>query len=98
MQLALSEARRAPELARMYQEMLAVGRSNFRRPLEAWAAAGLLPELKDVERAAALCISLLTDAARIRVVLGLPMSQAEIDDYIPGAVDLFLRGVGYVPR
>lgn len=98
MQLALSEARRAPELARMYVEMLAVGRGNFRRPLEAWAAAGLLPQLKDGERAASLCISLLTDAARIRVALGLPMSQAEIDDYIPEAVDLFLRGYGYAPR
>ncbi|HXS07607.1 MAG TPA: TetR/AcrR family transcriptional regulator [Rhizomicrobium sp.] len=98
MQLALSEARRAPELARMYQEMLAMGCGNFRRPLAAWAAQGLLPELKDVERAASLCISLLTDAARIRVALGLKMSQAEIDDYIPAAVDLFLRGVGYQPR
>lgn len=97
MQLALSEARRAPELARMYEEMLAVGRGNFRRPLEAWSAAGLLPALKDAERAAALCISLLTDAARIRVALGLPMSQAEIDAYIPEAVDLFLRGMGYTP-
>jgi hypothetical protein len=29
------------------------------------------------------------------VALGLPMSQAEIDDCISGAVDLFLRGVGY---
>jgi TetR/AcrR family transcriptional repressor of mexJK operon len=95
MQLALSEARRAPELARMYQEMLAVARGNFRRPLEAWAAQGLLPKLSDPERAASLCISLLTDGARIRVALGLPMSQAEIDDYIPGAVDLFLRGLGY---
>ena len=98
MQLALSEARRAPELGRLYQDMLAVGRANFRRPLEAWAAAGLLPGLKDAERAAALCISLLTDAARIRVALGLPMSQAEIDDYIPGAVDLLLRGLGYAPH
>ena len=95
MQLALSEARRAPELGRMYGEMLAVARNNFRRPLEAWAAAGLLPNLKDAERAASLCLTLLTDAARIRVALGLRMSEAEIDDYIPGAVDLFLRGMGY---
>ncbi|HEY2835726.1 MAG TPA: TetR/AcrR family transcriptional regulator [Rhizomicrobium sp.] len=98
MQLALSEARRAPELARMYEEMLVVGQGNFRRPLEAWAVAGLLPGLKDVKRAAALCLSLLTDAARIRVALGLRMSQAEIDAYIPEAVDLFLGGMGYAPR
>ena len=95
MQLAFSEARRAPELGRMYVEMLAMGRANFRRALEAWAAAGLLPDLKNADSAAALCITLLTDGARIRVALGLPMSQAEIDDYIPGAVDLFLRGMGY---
>ena len=95
MRLAFSEARRAPELGRMYQELLAVGRGNFRRPLEIWAAQGLLPKLGDPARAAALGLSLLTDAARIRVALGVPMSQAEIDDYIPGAVDLFLRGLGY---
>ena len=97
-QLALSEARRTPELARMYQEMLAMGCGNFRGPLEAWAAQGLLPALTDPARAASLCLSLLTDGARIRVVLGLPMSQAEIDAYIPDAVDLFLRGLGYAPR
>ena len=95
MQLAFSEARRAPELGRMYVEMLAMGRANFRRALEAWAAAGLLPDLKNADSAAALCITLLTDGARIRVALCLPMSEAEIDDYIPSAVDLFLRGMGY---
>jgi len=99
LQLAFSEARRAPELSRMYQETLTMGCSNFRRALEAWAAAGLLPALADPERDASLCLSLLTDAARIRVALGLPMSQAEIDAYVPAAVDLFLRGVGYAsPR
>jgi len=82
----------------MYEDMLLVGQGNFRRPLEAWAAAGLLPKLGDPQRAAALCLSLLTDGARIRVALGVKMSQAEIDDYIPDAVDLFLRGVGYAPR
>lgn len=98
MQLALSEARRAPELARMYQEMLAMGCGNLRLPLEIWAAQGLLPALTDPARAASLCLSLLTDGARIRVALGLPMSQSEIDAYVPDAVDLFLRGVGYTPR
>lgn len=95
MQLTVPEARRAPELARLYMELQEVVRSNFRRALEAWAAAGLLPKLGDPERAASLCVSLLTDQARIRAMLGLPMSQSEIDDYVPGAVDLFLRGCGY---
>ena len=98
LQLALSEARRTPELARMYEEMLGIARGNFRRALEAWAGMGLLPKLGDPERAAALCLSLITDYARIRVVLGSPMGRSEIDDYVPGAVDLFLRGCGYAGR
>jgi len=44
-----------------------------------------------------LLISLLTDMARIRTAMGDPMSKAEIDEFIPYAADLFLRGCGYKP-
>ena len=70
----------------------------MRDALEAWHAAGLLPDLKDPEMAAMLLISLLTDMARIRTAMGDPMSEEEIAAYIPYATDLFLQGCGYQPK
>lgn len=97
-QIAFSEARRAPELARMYDETLKIGRGNFRRALEIWKGQGLLPGLPDPERAAGLCISMISDGARIRTAMGQPLSKAEIDAHVPFAVDMFLRGCGYSGR
>jgi AcrR family transcriptional regulator len=97
-QIAFSEARRSPEITRMYNATLARGRGIFRRSLEHWHAAGLLPDLKDPEMAAMLLISLLTDMARIRTAMGDTMSEKEIAAYIPYATDLFLKGCGYKPK
>lgn len=97
-QLAFSEARRAPELGTMYDELLAVARANFRFALERWRELGLLPALGDPERAAALCITMLTDHARIRTALGRPMTKAEIEAHVPYAVDMFLRGCGHAGK
>ena len=36
---------------------------------------------------------MLSDTARIRTALGLPMSQAEIDAFLPYAVDVFFAGM-----
>jgi len=97
-QIAFSEARRAPELARMYDETLEIGCGNFRRALEIWKGQGLLPDLPDPGRAATLCISMISDPTRIRTAMGQPLSQAEIDAHVPFAVDMFLRGCGYKSR
>jgi AcrR family transcriptional regulator len=94
-QLAFAEAKRNPQLAAMYNGTLAGGRAIFRGALEAWQAQGLLPDLKDSERAAGLCISMITDGARIRAAMGQPFSAAEIEAHVPYAVNLFLRGCGY---
>jgi AcrR family transcriptional regulator len=94
-QIAFAEARRAPELGKMYEQTLATGRANFRRALDIWNAQGLLPHLPDPERAAGLCISMISDHARIRTAMGRPLSKAEIDAHVPFAVDMFLRGCGY---
>ena len=94
-QIAFSEARRAPELAGMYDEIMKIARGNFRRPLEIWKGQGLLPGLTDPERAAGLCISMISDPARIRTAMGQPLSKAEIEAHVPFAVDMFLRACGY---
>ena len=96
--VALSEARRFPIITKMYNATLSRGRGIFRHALEVWHSQGLLPDLTNPELAAKLLISLLTDMARIRTAMGDPMSQEEVDDFIPYATDLFLRGCGYRPK
>jgi AcrR family transcriptional regulator len=96
--IALSEARRFPVITRMYNATLARGRGIFGAALAQWHADGLLPELKNLEMAAVLLISMLTDMGRIRTAMGEPMSEAEIAAYIPYATDMFLRGCGYRPK
>jgi AcrR family transcriptional regulator len=94
---ALSEARRFPIIAEMYNATLARGRGIFQHALQTWHAEGKLPGLKQPELAAMLTISALTDMARIRTAMGEPMSAAEIDAYVPYAADVLLRGWGYKP-
>ena len=96
--VALSEARRFPIITKMYNATLSRGRGIFRHALEVWHSQGLLPDLTNPELAAKLLISLLTDMARIRTAMGDPMSQEEIEVFIPYAADLFLRGCGYRPK
>ena len=96
--IALSEARRFPVITRMYNATLARGRGIVGAALAQWHANGLLPELKNVDMAAMLLISMLTDMGRIRTAMGEPMSDAEIAAYIPYAADIFLGGCGYRPR
>src|SRR5262249_38873453 len=63
--LALSEARHHPEIADLYKATTGRGIGYLRAALEAWKAKGLLPDLQDAAGAARLCLSMLTDAARI---------------------------------
>ena len=93
--IALAEASRFPELAENYNANTARGVAVLRRALEAWRLKGLVPDLGDPEMASRLCLSLLSDQVRIRVAMGVPMSAAELDVHITGAVGLFLRGCGY---
>ncbi len=43
-------------------------------------------------------LSMLSDMGRIRTAMGEPMSEAEIEAYVPYAADMFLRGCGYRPK
>jgi AcrR family transcriptional regulator len=94
-QMAFSEAKHFPEIARLYDAVLDRARAFNSHLLRVWGEQGLLPAMRDPDYAALVWVSLLTDMARIRIALGNPMSVAESEKYIPFAVDLFLRGLGY---
>ncbi len=94
-QLAYSEARHVRQLADSYNATLTRGRGIFRSALECWQDQGLLPNLRNPDLAASLCISILSDTGRIRAALGRPMTPEEIEAHVPLAVEIFLRGCGY---
>jgi len=94
-QLALAEARRFPEFAALHKAVVGRGTGIIRNALEQWRENGRLPWLDDPERAAYLCMTMLTDPARIRSALGEPMTQHEIEAHVTFAARLFLRGCGY---
>jgi TetR/AcrR family transcriptional regulator, mexJK operon transcriptional repressor len=96
--IALVEAWRFSELREMYAESVTRGRSIYREALETWHAQGLLPELGDAGRAAFLFVCMVSDQIRIRIAMGHPMTNAELDSHVPYAVDMFLRACGYTPK
>src|SRR5581483_9807442 len=70
---AFSEAAQAPAIGERYNAVLSRARAIYRRALEHWQKAGLLPALKDTEMGAVLLVSMLSDMARIRTAMGEPM-------------------------
>jgi AcrR family transcriptional regulator len=95
--MAFSEARHFPELVELHDEIMALVASNMTHALTCWKEQGLLPKLNDAPRAARLCMSMLTDAARTKIVLGEPITKDDIENHVPFAMDVFLRGLGYEP-
>jgi AcrR family transcriptional regulator len=94
-QMAFAEARRFPEIAKLYDDVLVRARAFNSHMLRGWGEQGLLPAMHDPDYAALVWVSILTDMARIRVALGNPMPAEETDRYVSYVVDLFLRGLGY---
>lgn len=95
--LALSEAHRHPKLGNFYAAALAHGTGLIANVLELWKARGLLPKLKDVQLAATICLSILTDRARVFSALGIDLSEDERRRRIAFGVEVFLRAEGYEP-
>jgi TetR/AcrR family transcriptional regulator, mexJK operon transcriptional repressor len=93
--IAFSEARHFPELVQLYEDVMTRASGNIANALRAWKEQGLLPGLSDTQRAARLCISMMTDTARIRIGMGGTVTDDDIKTHIPFAVELFLRGLGY---
>jgi AcrR family transcriptional regulator len=94
--LALAEGGHFPELKRLYETSVARGGGVIQAALEQWRDR--LPDLVEPQRAAELCFSMTTDFARLRLSFGAPPKAAEIEARVAYAVDLFLRGCGYVAK
>lgn len=92
--LAFSEAHRSPEIQRQAQLGYGRGVGLIRAALEQWRADGKLRLKGDLDHMALICLSMMTDRARIGAVIGLPMGKEEADAYIAQAVDIFLNGCG----
>jgi len=95
--LVMAESYRFPELERFFTDTVTRGALVIRNALEQWRREGLLPRLPETERAAVLLQTMMIDRARVRGVLGDPMSREEIQTHVAYAVDTFLRACGYPP-
>ena len=93
--ILFAEGSRFSEITSLYRAVIAGGAAIIRKGLEQWHKDGLLPLLSDPARSAALCLSMMTDQARIRSAIGEPLTPAEISAHVDFAVDLFLRSCGY---
>ncbi len=65
---------------------------RLRRAFVKWRETGVLNIKGDLERAAIICASMMSDRPRIRAVMGEPMTPEEADAYVEQAVDIFLNG------
>jgi hypothetical protein len=93
--LAFSEARRYPEIAASYRNAMEYSVGLIRAALQCWRDMGLLPLVDDVDLAARVCHSMLTDRSRVWTALGLPHRESEWETYTKQVVDTFLAGCGY---
>lgn len=90
--LSFSEAHRSAEIQRAAAVGYGRGVGLIRAALERWTEDGVLTVAGDLDRAANICLSMMTDRPRIRAVLGQPFSEVEAEAYVGQAVDLFLNG------
>jgi AcrR family transcriptional regulator len=96
--LVLSEAHQHPALADLYRLVVGHGTGLIREVLTQWKADGLFTNMPDVDKAAALCLIILADHARVRSALGIPLQDDECKAFVSYAVEIFLRGCGYTPK
>jgi AcrR family transcriptional regulator len=90
--LAFAEAYRSPEIQKQAQLGYARGVGLIRNALEQWRKSGVLSPKGDLDRMALICLSMMTDRARIGAVIGDAMSEAEARAYVEQAVEIFLGG------
>lgn len=95
MRLAMSEAHRHPELARIFIDVHVRTVNRIAEALERWRHAGKLPKLGDARATAMILIEMVASVPRIRAVLGQPLTRKETELYATTGAELFLRGLGY---
>ncbi|HWA01607.1 MAG TPA: TetR/AcrR family transcriptional regulator [Caulobacterales bacterium] len=92
--LAFAEAHRSPEIQKQAQAGYGRGVGLIRAALTQWREDGKISPHGDLDRLALLCLSMMTDRARIGAVIGAPMPPEEARAYVEQAVDVFLHGCG----
>lgn len=93
--LTHAEGYRSPELQRLGTLGFERGSALIGAALVKWRDQGLFDAAADLNRAARLGLSMMTDRARISAVLGAPLSERDGRRHVADAVDLFLRGLGF---
>jgi len=93
--ITFAEAHRFPVLRRLYREVTGRAIQAIARGLHHWRSLRLIDFDGDAELLATIAFGMMTDGARIRSVLGEPMSRAEVDRHVNAAVALFLRGMHF---
>ena len=96
--LIMSEAVQVPELAQLFIDLHERAIANVGRSLDALRNEGRLSHLPPTHLAAMLFIEMIDSVPRIRALLGKPLSKKENEALLNTAVELFLRGCGYVPQ
>lgn len=91
--LAFAEAHRFPELRRLADDAFGRGAGLISRALEAWASESVLSPATDPDLTAGICLSMMSDRARVRAAFGDAFSEEEAGAYIGEAVEIFLNGV-----
>lgn len=90
--LAVAEGHRVPELRPVVSLGFARAAKRIHGALKVWREDGVIDYKGDLELAAIIGASLITDRPRIRAMLGDPMSEDEVRSYVSRAVDIFLHG------
>jgi TetR/AcrR family transcriptional repressor of mexJK operon len=97
--LVFAEGYQAPQLAQLSAELYNREIDSVSAALASMKADGHLPNLPEPRIAAAMFIELVSSTARMRAMLGpgAALPRKQVETYVAGAVDLFLRGCGHKP-
>lgn len=93
--LAFGESPRNRILADTLVDAMEYNRLQIKAALAVWDKKGLLPQLGDVDLAARVCHSMISDRSRVFSALGIALTEEEWEAYVVLAVDTFLKGCGY---
>jgi TetR/AcrR family transcriptional repressor of mexJK operon len=91
--VAFAEAHRMPALRQNYRSVTGRAVETIANALRIWREQGLLRFEQDTMVLGAIFFSAMTDTARIRAIMGDPMSRADIERHVATALDLLLASL-----
>src|SRR5262249_31845709 len=96
--VSIAEAHRFPALRQNYRGVVGRGIDAVGNALRVWREMGVLRFDQDSQLLGTIFFSAMTDAPRIRAIIGDPMSRAEVERHVGTALDLLLDGMTVSPR